>query len=476
MRDIHFVRTLFYHDGPQVFEARDRIGGHYVGVMAPEGDGHSEDECLVAGVAPERLNQFCDGAVDLRTLVVQSEPDERYIGTFPAKLDGLFALRPIGAQTIDESFLPSPGFVLRETPSEIPNIFQYATGELSQDALLCWLVACAQCSDERLNHVGRMFIETLLRHDHAQVIPHHKGELQRYPGECHITDVGEPRRQHSKIDVYFQATVDGGKVSFVIEDKTDTRMHSNQLQRYREAIATDSEHEDFIKLVYLKTGFVFDDEREAAERYRYVVFDGDDMLAFLDRLGASPHEIVRQFRDHLASRKRERQARLAAWDMTAGFVQWRFMMRLRALLDPRNETMLPARGQSNGGGAWTQYPHWRRRDALYWRLDPARQIRLMVEPKKVKGNPGWWEEWYDTFDQLAKDEGLVRLAFRRRQRHRGQPVAEGTVGMVSLGGLSGDAADLLEKLRRLHGRFLASVGLEDKERLATRERPDRAAE
>ena len=32
MMQIRHTSTLFYYDGPQVFEARDAIGGHYIAV------------------------------------------------------------------------------------------------------------------------------------------------------------------------------------------------------------------------------------------------------------------------------------------------------------------------------------------------------------------------------------------------------------------------------------------------------------
>ena len=47
MMHIRHASTLFYYDGPQVFEARDAIGGHYVAVLAPS-DG-ADDRYLVAG-------------------------------------------------------------------------------------------------------------------------------------------------------------------------------------------------------------------------------------------------------------------------------------------------------------------------------------------------------------------------------------------------------------------------------------------
>ena len=59
MKTIRHTTTLFYYDGPQVFEARDTIGGHYVAVMVEPQDG--QDCYLVAGVEPERLRQFRAG-------------------------------------------------------------------------------------------------------------------------------------------------------------------------------------------------------------------------------------------------------------------------------------------------------------------------------------------------------------------------------------------------------------------------------
>ena len=68
MKTIRHTTTLFYYDGPQVFEARDAIGGHYVAVMVEPEGGH--DRYLVAGVEPERLRQFRAGLLDLRTLLL----------------------------------------------------------------------------------------------------------------------------------------------------------------------------------------------------------------------------------------------------------------------------------------------------------------------------------------------------------------------------------------------------------------------
>lgn len=103
---IRHTKTLVYYDGPQVFEARDAIGGHYIAVM-----GDSEKlQYLVAGVAPESLHSFFDGVMDLRALVLESEPDARYTtSTMPGGVDDELEVKPF-REALD-GFLPDPGYV-----------------------------------------------------------------------------------------------------------------------------------------------------------------------------------------------------------------------------------------------------------------------------------------------------------------------------------------------------------------------------
>lgn len=111
MRRIHYTGTLFYYDGPQIFEARDAIGGHYVAVMIPPQN--RKERYLVAGVAPEQLRQFRQGSVDLRTLIINSDEEERYLTTVTADLTDL-SLAPLNVSLSDSGFLPGSGLVIHE--------------------------------------------------------------------------------------------------------------------------------------------------------------------------------------------------------------------------------------------------------------------------------------------------------------------------------------------------------------------------
>ena len=116
MKTIRHTATLFYYDGPQVFEARDAIGGHYVAVMVePQGE---QDRYLVAGVAPERLRQFRSGTLDLRSLLVEARGQEWYLAMTADGLDQPLVLVPQQTLLMESGLLPDEGFVLHDRPAE----------------------------------------------------------------------------------------------------------------------------------------------------------------------------------------------------------------------------------------------------------------------------------------------------------------------------------------------------------------------
>ena len=128
-----------------------------------------------------------------------------------------------------------------------PNIFHYATKELSQDAMICWLIDWAGQDgphvDRQLRTCARQFVQALLDH---------KREGRVRPRD--ITT--EIRRQDKRIDVL--ARINGVHI-LLIEDKTATGAHGDQLARGYEAVVRGETgfgavDEDHIRSIYLKTG------------------------------------------------------------------------------------------------------------------------------------------------------------------------------------------------------------------------------
>lgn len=85
-----------------------------------------------------------------------------------------------------------------------PNLFSFATSELSQDALLCWLSALALHDDVDLQHLGRSFIAWLWgRAKRTSVAPDQ------------VRLLTNPERQVNHIDVIFEAEMRHSVASLV---------------------------------------------------------------------------------------------------------------------------------------------------------------------------------------------------------------------------------------------------------------------
>ena len=116
MKLIRHTETLYYYDGPQVFEACDGVGGHYIGLMV-EADGQ-QDQYLIVEVEPERLQQFRNGTLDLRSLLTERGNEEWFLAKPNGDLDSPLALQPQPTASVPSSYLPEPGFLLQNSKSD----------------------------------------------------------------------------------------------------------------------------------------------------------------------------------------------------------------------------------------------------------------------------------------------------------------------------------------------------------------------
>ena len=112
MKTIRHFSTLFYYDGPQVFEARDADGRRYVAVLIDSDSIGGGGRYLVTGVEPERLGLFRSGGLDLRSLLVESDREERYLATADAGIDHPLQLEKLREPIEDCGLLPDSGFLL----------------------------------------------------------------------------------------------------------------------------------------------------------------------------------------------------------------------------------------------------------------------------------------------------------------------------------------------------------------------------
>lgn len=150
-----------------------------------------------------------------------------------------------------------------------PNIFDIATKELSQDAFITWLLMFADkgCKreDEVLNECAREFVTELIK--------------SHYPNfDEKITSV-KAGRQRENIDIWAEVN---DKYFIVIEDKTNTKEHSNQLSRYREAAERMAESKSVV-CIYIKTGNENKASLTRVENKGFKVFDRKNLIRILEK-------------------------------------------------------------------------------------------------------------------------------------------------------------------------------------------------
>ena len=148
-----------------------------------------------------------------------------------------------------------------------PNLFSFATSELSQDAVLCYIFSWADDkyleSDKGLCEIAKSLLSRFTR-----------GRISEK--EIHKVEVG---RQWKNIDIWVKINDDA---FLVVEDKTSTTSHNNQLERYKEIAKNEYKGKrDKLSFAYFKT----DNEPNSILRYiksiDYEVITRADVLEIL---------------------------------------------------------------------------------------------------------------------------------------------------------------------------------------------------
>lgn len=253
------------------------------------------------------------------------------------------------------------------------NIFKYATKELSQDAFLCWSINWLnEAASHPLYQYGKAILDLFLADKNQE----------------HYYEV-EVRSQYEKIDVLVLfKDVEGNPHALIIEDKTNTSEHSNQMLRYKEKLlektATDTSLQKYknpkVHLVYIKTGIMYDEDIRMVGKGATVV-DLDDLLRVVSRFSKlNVSEILSSFNDHIQGIKNRRlavEAQIENGQYEAAlqdcYGQFYFLNKIfseRSKGTKIGNQYIDANpnppvfidniysGTNNGGTPWTQYCFW----------------------------------------------------------------------------------------------------------------------
>lgn len=168
------------------------------------------------------------------------------------------------------------------------NLFNYATSELSQDAFLCWLLSYAQekkysGDDDKLQKCAQSLIKVFLLGQ--------KGIFEKDLIEEDLI-VKKIEKQWKYIDVL--VTLESDK-KIIIEDKTYTTDHDNQLERYKDEFTNEA---DNVYGVYYKTGFCC--ETIINDMYKgYYFFGLNKIKEFFEKYDDIDNAIFNNYRDFI---------------------------------------------------------------------------------------------------------------------------------------------------------------------------------
>lgn len=180
---------------------------------------------------------------------------------------------------------------LIETEDSVPNIFSFATSELSQDAMFAWLIKWAdikyKATDPAIHDVAQDFVRLLIGN-----------------GNCEIQSV-EVGRQWNNIDVWVKINDD---TFLAIEDKKDTSIHGNQLERYKAFVEEEyAGKRDKLYFAYVKTGNEPLNIIKAIESKGYCSISRNEIIQCLSKYNGS-NALITNFTEHLIGIERETQS------------------------------------------------------------------------------------------------------------------------------------------------------------------------
>ncbi len=166
------------------------------------------------------------------------------------------------------------------------NLFYYATKELSQDAMLCWLCSYAlegyKGKNPEITKCARELILCFLNMGLNEKVEDFL--LQKV------------EKQVKNIDVLLSVECNKKTYKIIIEDKTHTSEHDDQLSRYKAQLETNENKVDGVIGIYFKTGFQSD--YTSVEKAGYHVFKREDLLEILDKYDNISNDIFRSYHEY----------------------------------------------------------------------------------------------------------------------------------------------------------------------------------
>ena len=280
-----------------------------------------------------------------------------------------------------------------------PNLFTHATSELSQDAFILWLLEWAnpKCAteDKALHETAQEFVRLLLENK----------DLEIHSVDC--------KKQEHHIDVF---AIVNEKYALIIEDKTYSSEHSNQVERYSKWV---KKHKEYSKLelhcVYFKTGneslYKLNKLAEKYDLEHFTIVTRKDVLNVLHKT-ESHNAILRDYVDHLQNLQDRTNSYLTLPITDWKSWEWQgFYMSLETELGSGDWGYVA----NPNGGFWGFWWHWKQLCSR-----PEVELYLQFEQNKLcvkaynKNAKNDGIQYSNKLIKFAKEKNIPTLPIKRR--------------------------------------------------------------
>lgn len=162
-----------------------------------------------------------------------------------------------------------------------PNLFDYATGELTNDAIICWMLDWANSENKIYKNLSQDLIRLFTE----------KEDL--------VVKSVNIKRQYKNIDIIVEVN-DSDLI--VIEDKVNTSHHSNQLIRYTKIIENLEEYKDYNHhFIYFKVGN--ECKYNGVEEAGYKRITRENILNIINRYKDLENNLLNDYIDYLENKE-----------------------------------------------------------------------------------------------------------------------------------------------------------------------------
>jgi hypothetical protein len=314
-----------------------------------------------------------------------------------------------------------------------PNIFDFATGELSQDAFICWLLNWLDYNENHeLKDAARKFILLLCK------INHPSAENITLKSIGKLLPIGKRNilQQHGNMDIFFAVEINNESTEFIIEDKTNTFPHSNQLKKYVDFVLSDQVKKNYkstVVKIYYKTGYIFEEDKnkcafineqtiEEREKYNFGILDCNNIYKFLIDI-ETDNLIFKSYRDYISKIKHgyeevinELSSRDGYNNLRFSYFQYELMKEISGLCPETVGNKSSISYGSSYGIPWTQYRFVFLKNCYGEKINES--VFYRFERRKSKSEDGYEYclsiRQYAAINKIDKDKKLERLKIYKK--------------------------------------------------------------